>query len=60
MILYFVHTIYNTKHAGAAFIKKKKESSFDLSIHVVTKRIFLTHVTKSTTIYCHFNKSCKM
>lgn len=24
MILYFVHTIYNTKHAGAAFIKKKK------------------------------------
>lgn len=58
MILYFVHTIYNTKHAGAAFIKRK--SSFDLSIHVVTKRIFLTHVTKSTTIYCHSNKSCKM
>lgn len=58
MILYFVHTIYNTKHAGAAFIKKN--SSFDLSIHVVTNRIFLTHVTKSTTIYCHSNKSCKM
>lgn len=49
MILYFVHTIYNTKHAGAAFILKKR-SSFDLSIHVVTKRIFLTHVTKFTTI----------
>lgn len=59
MILYFVHTIYNTKHAGAAFIKKKKRS-FDLSIHVVTNRLFLTHVTKSTTIYCHSNKSCKM
>lgn len=60
MILYFVHTIYNTKHAGAAFIKKKR--SFDLSIHVVTNtsRLFLTHVTKSTTIYCHSNKSCKM
>lgn len=33
MILYFVHTIYNTKHAGAAFIKKKKEA---LSIFLYT------------------------
>lgn len=35
MILYFVHTIYNTKHAGAAFIKKK----IALSIFLYTSKL---------------------